>query len=911
MKKIHLLLIFLFLIVLSLHSYAVGRITGDVQDSENFSLAGANVMVDQLGLGTATDDKGNFRLTNVPAGKYTLTVSYIGYQKETVEITVEDNKTSRVSVTLNSGVVIGENVYVLGDRLKGQAKALNQQKTNDNITNIVSSDQIGKFPDANVGDALKRIPAINVAYDQGEARFVNIRGTEPRLNSYMLNGERVPSAEGETRAVQLDLIPADMIQTIEVNKAVTPDMDGDAIGGAVNLVTRQAPNDLRISGSIGSGYNLLSEKPIYTGSAIIGQRFLDGRLGVIFSGSYHNHNLGSDNVEGEWASTNSLATWEVRKYIIQRVRKSGSLNMDFRLDDNSTFYFDGIYNNRKDWENRYRLQYKKLDEGEGSAELVRQIKAGINDDANDNARLEDQTTYKFGLTGDHFIANTLKFKWAVSADKASEERPHERYLAWNLKKQNVNVNLGNTEEPVLSTDADINSFKFKELTEEYQFTEEKNLVLKSDFALPLINSGDNKNLVKFGGKVRIKDKKRDNNFFSYELTDAGETMFASLTSLPTEDFTDNDFLAGNYKIGRFTPVEYVGSINLENSSLFDKTDVPAEYAAANFKAKETISAAYVSIDQYFGPKLLMLAGVRFENTSNEYDGFSYDELTGNISAKTGKSGYLSTLPSIHFRYNLDQNSIIRLAWTNTIARPNYYDLVPYRFINEDQDEVEIGNPELDPTTSINFDLMGEHYFSTVGIASAGLFYKKIDDYIVTVPVSAPDADVEVLQPINGGKATIFGAEFAIQRQFDFLPSILRNFGIYFNYTYSNGKADNPLISNQIGDKEIDLPGNAKHTLNTALTYQDQDLVISISYNHSSAYIDPDEVDLTPGLERYYDSVDYLDINGSYAFTKQLRFFFEVNNLLNQPLRYYAGDVSRTYQAEYYNARFDAGIKFDL
>jgi outer membrane receptor protein involved in Fe transport len=136
------------------------------------------------------------------------------------------------------GPVLGGNGLRAAD---GQARALQQQRHSANITNVVAADQIGRFPDANIGDAMKRIPGIAVQVDQGEARFGLIRGTEPRLNSITLNGERVPSAEGEVREVQLDLIPADMVQSIEVNKAVTPDMDADAIGASVNIVTRQDP----------------------------------------------------------------------------------------------------------------------------------------------------------------------------------------------------------------------------------------------------------------------------------------------------------------------------------------------------------------------------------------------------------------------------------------------------------------------------------------------------------------------------------------------------------------------------------------------------------------------------------------------------------------------------------------------
>ena len=121
------------------------------------------------------------------------------------------------------------NIVVMGDQARGQAKALNQQKTNVNVSNVISADQIGRFPDSNIGDALKRVPGIAMQNDQGEARNIVVRGLASELNSVTLNGNRIPSAEGDNRKVQMDVIPSDMIQTIEVNKTLTPDMDADAI----------------------------------------------------------------------------------------------------------------------------------------------------------------------------------------------------------------------------------------------------------------------------------------------------------------------------------------------------------------------------------------------------------------------------------------------------------------------------------------------------------------------------------------------------------------------------------------------------------------------------------------------------------------------------------------------------------
>jgi outer membrane receptor for Fe3+-dicitrate len=209
-----------------------------------------------------SDQSGKFVFNSLKKGSYTVTISYIGYETVNQKLDV-DAGVKELRFVLEEKALEGTEIIVLGDRLKGQAKAINQQRNNGNITNVVSSYQIGRFPDANIGDAMKRIPGITMQNDQGEARNIIIRGMAAGLNSVTLNGERIPSAEGDNRNVQMDLIPSDMVQTIEVHKAVLPNMDADAIGGSVNLITRTAPNALRVSGTLGGGVNFLTNnKPI-------------------------------------------------------------------------------------------------------------------------------------------------------------------------------------------------------------------------------------------------------------------------------------------------------------------------------------------------------------------------------------------------------------------------------------------------------------------------------------------------------------------------------------------------------------------------------------------------------------------------------------------------------------------------
>lgn len=265
---------------------ALGVMRGRVVDTQNQVLPGATVMIESLHTGVVSDINGYYTLANLKPGTYIVKVSYVGYEPKTMKLTISPDKTAVQDFVLSDGVEL-QGIEVKG-AFHGQSRAINQQKNNFNLTNVVSADQVGKFPDSNIGDALKRINGINVQYDQGEARFGQVRGTSPDLTSVSINGNRLPSAEGDARNVQLDLIPADMIQTIEVNKVVTADMDGDAIGGAINLVTKNTPYKRVFNVTAGTGYNWISDKFRLDLGATWGDRFFNDKFGIMAAISYQN-----------------------------------------------------------------------------------------------------------------------------------------------------------------------------------------------------------------------------------------------------------------------------------------------------------------------------------------------------------------------------------------------------------------------------------------------------------------------------------------------------------------------------------------------------------------------------------------------------------------------------------------------
>lgn len=579
---------------------AQGVISGLVVDDGNgLALTGVLVRIPSLDRGAVTDQTGRFVLTSVAAGRHTLTTRYLGSQPLSQDVTVENGRT--VTVTLRTKVAettLGA-VSVVASRT-GQAAAQSQQQNAANVTNVIAADQIGRFPDANIGDALKRVPGITIALDQSEARFGSIRGTEPRFNSVMVNGERVPSAEAEVREVRLDLIPADMVQALEVNKTLTPDMDADAIGGAVNVVTRAAPTGFRMSATTGTGYDFIRNKPVLVGGLVAGNRFFHNRLGIIASASYYDQQFGSDNKEGTWDQAGGRAfmnEFDIRRYDVQRTRQSMSASLDYRFDDDNTITFRSLYNSRDDWENRFRARYilgEPNAQGVQTTEIRRQTKGGGPDDRLEQARLEDRRTQSHQLSGEHLLGGRATLTWSGSIARASESRPDERYIDWRARNVAITPNDADEQNPQFPESIQPSAFTFRRIEQLASFTRDADRNGRIDRLLPL-REGDNGTALKFGARDRSKEKLRDTSYNFATPTAA----FANLArSGDAQDFTTSRNYAADYRYGTFSTPGFLAGLDLFNPAQFTLEDQPAEYAAGNFDVDEETSRPTTGSQSY-------------------------------------------------------------------------------------------------------------------------------------------------------------------------------------------------------------------------------------------------------------------------------------------------------------------------
>ena len=898
------------LTIMAADSPKYGQLKGRILDNEKNPLPGAVVIIDSNKLSAVTDLDGFFSFANLSSGNHNLKVTYIGFLPVSKTIVVSEKSTvddivmSDTSRELNEVVVTGV--------FSGQQRAINAQKSNINITNVVSADQIGKFPDSNIGDALKRISGINVQYDQGEARFGQVRGTPAEFSSVTINGSRLPSAEGDIRNVQLDLIPSDMIQTIEVSKTLMPDQDGDAIGGSINLVTKNSPHRFTVGAVAGTGYNWISRKAQMNFGLTLGNRFFNDRFGVMLAASYNNAPAGSYNTEFIWEKDDDgkiyVNDYQIRQYYVTRERQSYSLSLDWKFNDFNKVWFKGIFNNRNDWENRYRTTLKDIT-SEGKADVRVQTKGGSGDER--NARLERQRTMDFTLGGENRLG-ILGMDWKLGYARATEKRPNERYIDYRLKSQRFSFDLSNQREPFATPDEGYtmtlnDDFSLKELTQQQEDIVEQDFKAALDFKARL----SERSKIKFGCKFVNKTKDKEIDYYEYTPLDK-KAFNADALAQTTDQSTDRFMPSSKYQAGTFVDKKFLGSLNLDDSNLFEREQI-AEELAGNFHARENVASGYVRIDSRLSDNLNFMGGLRVENTSLRYIGRNYDDESNSVfKTEPETSNYINFLPSLLLKWDINKDFMLRAGYNQSISRPKYSALVPGMNIKRGDNEIRIGNPGLKATTSHNIDLNAEYYWKSIGLVSAGIFYKRIEGFIVDEVAYNKEYQGTVwtkfTQPKNGGNANLFGVEMAWQRDFSFITPAMKCLGLYATYTYTHSRITDFNFEGRENEKGLSLPGSPEHTANLSLYFDKCGFSARASFNYASAFID--EMGASSFYDRYYDAVKYLDLNVSYTFGRKTKItvYADCNNLLNQPLRYYQGSKDYTMQQEYYGVKLNGGVK---
>ncbi len=886
---------------------SIGGIKGRIIDDQLKSgLPGATVLQQGTSNGTTSDLNGEFFL-RTSAGEINLVISYIGFKKINMIVTVSDGTISEVEIPMLNDVTELSGVIVTG-MLQGQQKAINQQKNSDNIKNIVSADQIGRFPDPNVAEALQRIPAVNIERDQGEGRYVLVRGLAPQFTNISINGEQIPSPEADVRYVALDAIPADQLASIEVSKSITPDMDGDAIGGSVNLITRTAQTkEFGVSSSALVGYNNISGKANLQGSLELSKRLVNNKLGILLNASYYETERGSDNWERDGGDL------DLRDYELTRTRLGLSSTIDYKFNEKSEVYLRTIYNKFTDRE--FRNSNVFVPNEDNSPFEVNALERYNKD------RLEKQIVTSYNLGARHNFTG-FNLDYEISYAEAIQDTPFDIEVASISEADQLSIDFStNKEFPSFVVDDLPNSnlnnnylnnllYEFDEATMGNTYAKDINKTAKINLGIPYA-AGEAKGLIKIGGKIRLKEKSYSiiENVFGYTGTD----------DLTLDQYagssTDDNFLDGRYSLRPNADnekfVKYFNA-NRQNFELDVEGKLVTEAVEA-YTATEDVYAGYLMTKLQWN-KLMLLGGFRYENTSVNYKSFNVINES-EIIAQDGGTDYGFLLPQLHARYQINENTNLRAAITRSYARPNFSDIVPAQEININENEGTIGNATLKPVSASNIDILAERYFGSVGVLSGGFFFKKLDDFIFSRRFESAEypgsegIPIILNQSQNGESANLFGVEIAYQQNLTFLPGALKGLSVYTNYTLTSSQARIQSRENSNGEEEVRLPGQAKHVGNFSLGYDLGRFNFRVSANFNGEYISELGEDASEDL--YVKDRVQVDATATVAITPKFRFFAEFLNITNQPFEVYQGAEDRYVQREFYSWWTRVGLKFDF
>ncbi|MDG6078940.1 TonB-dependent receptor [Erythrobacter litoralis] len=929
--------------ILSATPLYAGEIQGTVTDAgETIALRSAEVRILELDRTAVTERDGSFLFASVPAGIYTLQVRYIGADTVTQTIEVPETGIVRADLSL-SGVSSDAEILVIGQSAN-LSSALSRKRESDTVSDVLTRDAIGQFPDQNVAESLRRLPGINVLNDQGEGRFVSIRGLDPSLNATSLNGVRLPSPESDVRAVALDVISSDIIESIEVKKSLTPDMDADTIGASVEIETTSAFDRKRdlLSVRLEGSYNDYSDELTPKGSVDFSYKVSDN-FGVSGGLAYYDRKFETDNVEADgWnVDDDGLAyfeDFEYRDYDVERERISATLGFDFRAGDFTDLYVRGIYSQFDDQEFRRRLIFDFGDAAvSGTREALVFSAAGGDEDEvitierDVKDRFESQKIRSIVAggetdTGDWFA--NYSASWAKSTeretgsiDPASFEHEYEEedisigFDVSDLRVPQYSVlsEPGNFFDP---TAYSLNDIELTALSDAQD--EEYSAVF--DFGRRFIGEIGTFT-VQTGFKGRWREKGFDGTIEFYENDDV--SLADVLGRGPTYHLADISPVPG-YGEARDLFEANRGAFELQEfDSTFDSN-------VEDFTVEEDILAGYL-LGRWDSGLLTVIGGVRYEDTSNTLigndvlafedggtlDGQVIDEGTILISPVSIEKDYDHWLPSLNIRYEPANNIVLRLAGYRSIVRPGPFQQAPTVAVEESDEgerEAAFGNPELRPTEAWNIDAAAEYYMNNNGAIFASLFYKNVEDFLVETAFEADDAPFngvfrgvpfdEASIFFNGDEADIFGIELGVAQTF---TGALDGFLVQANYTFTDAQGTVTLVASE-GPREVALPATSRHTGNISLGYDKGPLDIRLSGTYRDRYLD--ELGSEPGLDRYVDDHFQLDLAAKYRFTDRVQVFYEWVNINNA--KYFAynnlGGRRNLYQYEEYNWTMKAGVR---
>lgn len=897
-----------------------GDIRGRVIDANTGALLeGAAVTIQETGRQIVSDRSGAFVISDLPAGTYTILARYTGYADVVEQVEVGADGVVRLDVSLGAeltGTNLGE-IVVTGTRA-AQARALQVKRSAPTIIEALSADDVGKLPDANAADAVQRLPGVSITIDQGEGRYVVVRGVDSNLNNVTVNGQIFPGPEGGARRVALDTFPSDIISRVEIVKALTPDMDPNAIGGSINLVTASAfdrPDGFQY-GSVTVGYNEKSGKSPYGGSLSFGRLFgPNDQFGLVLSGSHSYRDYESDTIEGggfRLINGEILPVEQVfRDYSVERIRTGLVANLEWRPNDDWRLFANNTYTRYADDEERDTLTVEyalgtlsertpttgRYSGGRGTIEL--------------RSRKVVQTLYNLALGADY-----AQGPWDLQIDgvfaTATEDTP--RRIDWEFRSAtnafpNTYDNTGPFIEITSPNLGDPSRYPFRRVRRRTDDVQEDTYSLGFDLRYDLPGA---EAFFKTGARYVTRDKSWDRENDNFQGAN-GPFLLSEVAGQGPDDFFDDRFTFG--PVIDFPRVEQIFRDN-RGRLIPNIQGTIIDSLVTDFDASEDVLSGYGMVNAVIGG-VTVIAGARVEKTDAEYAAFDIQTDAGvfvTAPLRRGGTDYVNFLPSLHLRAEPMENLVVRAAWSNTIGRPNYTDIVPRRQLDADEVRPGVfrgsfteGNPGLQPFESMNLDLSVEYYLTPAGILSFGAFYKDIDNPIFNRTLDQTNVTIDGLfydlirttRPENAQGGEIKGIELNYQQQFTFLPSPFDGLGFSANGTLVESSVD------VFGRTEALPFFRQSDTIgNVAVFYEKYGFSARLALAHRSDYL---EALIAPGIDLYVSPRNQIDFKASYEIRDGIEVFGSILNLNDAPLETFLGDPDRISSREIYSWSAAVGL----
>ncbi len=924
---------------------AKASITGHVTDASNGVIQGARVLITPGDIVVTSNDQGDFTVPGLTAGTYTVTISDPGYEPMVKIVVLTGTQAAQVNAVLAIGSSV-EQVEVTAETGRNMVEAVNEEITSPNILNVMPESEILALPNANVADAIGRMPGVTLQRDEGEGVYVQVRGLDPRLTNVTIDGVTVPAPEVAIRQVDLATIPDDMVQSIELNKTLSANQDADGIGGSVNLVTKTAGEKPSFALETTMGYTPI-ENTRYVGKVdtTAGMRFgAAKKWGVIAGAEYDYNGRGINDIEPspdinpDGTSTPYYDGMTLREYRYQRLRWGGTASVDYKVSSRSTLASHVMLSDFKDWGDKWYYEVNTNDKPKYY----------------ESRRRPDLAVGTLSLTGNH-IFNNYWLHWGSAVSRSRElNSGGNPEVSWSTAKALKNFDIANCNytgapDPYRpqwsaaclfpnSTPAD-NTFNLQNYTMN-QFITTTGQAVELNLQ-EWGGAGFNYHFGSHSGTLEFGGEFRNSHAFQDAFTPTFDYGGSATADQFQSGFADPKYYDGTYHNGPFTDWYKLSNYFGANQGLFslDVIDTNVGSDSNNFDLIERVAAGYIMNTLHFN-RFSLQTGLRFEATNVSASGFNVNAAAGpngdgldnngnwiGTTPTNTTSSYIDPLPSVQARWEVTDLTAIRAVYARGISRPNPYDLVPY-FLDNGPGSIPryaIGNPQEQPTHANNYDVLLEQELRPFGVIQAGYFYKQLTDPIVAVyvpytsinPDNYPDL---AAQNQNANNATVSGLEFSWQQRLSSLPGAFRGLGMMANYAYTishtngiTGRTDSPP-----------LIGQAKNAYNIEPDYElgRFSVHMGVSYNgpNDNAYqyfnnqADPNNDTAGPPNGPLGDNYFYphlqVDAQLGARLYRRLSIHFDGLNLNNEVFGFYNGSPQYMTQREYYKPTYSASLRWD-